>query len=431
MTVRIDRRQFLMGSTALLASGALSSGLSPALAQEVVLRMIFWGGQDRADRTYSVAELYKEATGVAVEGEFLSFADYWAKLATQTAGGSAPDVVQMDGVGRYVIGYAERGALAPLNEFVGNELKLDDFDEDQLAAGTINGDLYAISLGANAAAMVVNTAAFERAGVDLPGKMTTYDDIRAIGEAFNSKNVGMKVIEDGSGLWHMFENWLRQRGKALYAPDGTLGFDANDATEWFQLWADLRADGICVSPEDQALDAGGLETKMLSLGKAAMVGQWSNLLVAYQDLNQDRLTLTNLPRIAADSPNGHYRKPSMFFSVSATSEHRAEAAEFISFFVNDPEANKILGDERGIPCSAAVREVVAPTLGEQSRIGLQYVGDLGSDLAPPPPPPPAAAGEINESLLPMVSQEVGFGARSPEDGGQYLIQIANDAPARG
>ena len=52
MTLRLDRRQFLMGSTALLAA----SGLSPAMAQEA-LRLIFWGGQARADRTYGVTDL--------------------------------------------------------------------------------------------------------------------------------------------------------------------------------------------------------------------------------------------------------------------------------------------------------------------------------------------------------------------------------------
>lgn len=53
MTFRVDRRQFLMGSTALLAAGALS----PVLAQDSSLRLLFWGSQARADRTYGVTDL--------------------------------------------------------------------------------------------------------------------------------------------------------------------------------------------------------------------------------------------------------------------------------------------------------------------------------------------------------------------------------------
>ena len=46
MTFNIGRRQFLMGSSALLAAGALAR---PAFAQSDALRLYWWGGQTRAD----------------------------------------------------------------------------------------------------------------------------------------------------------------------------------------------------------------------------------------------------------------------------------------------------------------------------------------------------------------------------------------------
>ena len=45
-----------------------------------------------------------------------------------------------------------------------------------------------------------------------------------------------------------------------------------------------------------------------------------------------------------------------------------------------PEAVKALGVERGIPCVAAARDVVAPTLDEQSQIALNFVANLGDLL---------------------------------------------------
>ena len=132
MTIRIDRRQFLLGSTALVAAGA--AGIMPAWAQGANLRLTFWGGQARADRTYGVSDLYdKDHAGSKIDGEFLAWNDYWPKLATQTAGGNAPDVIQMDY--RYIVEYAKRNGIAPLDEFVGSTLKLDDFDADQLEDG--------------------------------------------------------------------------------------------------------------------------------------------------------------------------------------------------------------------------------------------------------------------------------------------------------
>ena len=417
MTIRIDRRQFLMGSSALVAAGA--AGVMPAWAQDANLRLIFWGGQARADRTYGVTDLYDQAN---IEGEFLAWNDYWPKLATQTAGGNAPDIIQMDY--RYIVEYAQRNAIAPMDDYVGSVLQLDDFDQDQLDGGKVDGKLYGISLGANAVATLINPAAFEEAGVEAPTNDWTYDDIMTKGEAFAAANVrnGMKMMTDSSGTEPMLDNWLRQKGLALYTADGKLGFGAEEMTEWFSMWNKVREAGVIVAPDDQALDTGPLETTMLVTGNAALMPSNSNQLVGYQALVQDKLDMIGYPRLAPGVGGGHYRKPSMFFSVG--NNNPEAAAAFVNFFVNDVEAGKILGVERGVPCAAHVREAVAPTLDEANQIALNFVANLGDLLGPLPPPPPAAAGEIDISLLRTLSQEVAFGARTPEDAGPYFVTEA-------
>lgn len=425
MGMSLDRRSFLLGTSALAAAATIW----PAFAAEQ-LRLIFWGGQGRADRTYKVTDLYTAAKGTGIEGEFLAWNDYWPKLATQTAGGNAPDIIQMDY--RYIVEYANRNAIAPLDDYVGGALKLDAFDADQLEGGKVGGKLYGISLGANSVATLINTVAFEEAGVAAPTNAWTYDELMTIGEAFNSKNIrgGMKAISDSSYNEPGLDNWLRQRGKALYTADGKLGFDEQDAVEWYQLWAKLRAAGVCVSAEDQALDTGPLETTMLVTGKSALMPSNSNQLVGYQALVKDKLGMCGYPRIAAGVGGGHYRKPSMFFSVAGSSANKEAAADFLNFFISDPEAAKALGVERGIPCLPATRDVVAPTLDEQSQIALNFVANLGDLLGPLPPPPPAKAGEVDSSLIRTLGQEVGFGAKTPEQAGKELVTGATDILAR-
>jgi multiple sugar transport system substrate-binding protein len=421
MTLRIDRRKFLMGSTALVAAGVLT----PAQAQAAALRLIWWGGQARADRTLAVADAFAAATGGPVPaGEFLSWNDYWPKLATQTAGGNAPDVLQMDY--RFIVEYATRDAIAPLDEFLGSALTLSDFDQDQLEGGKVDGKLYGVSLGANSVATVVNTTAFEEAGLEVPTMAWTYDDIPTIGEAFKSKNIrgGMKAFADGSYTEPMLDNWIRQRGKPLYTADGKLGPDVDDMVDWYRMWNGFREAGYIVSAEDQALDTGAPEVSMVALNKAAMMPSNSNQLVIHQSINPDKLTITSYPRIAAGVGGGHYRKPSQFWSIAGSSANKEEAAKFVSFFVNDIEAGKILGVERGIPCSKAVRDAITPTLDEQSQVALNFVSSLGDLLGPLPPPPPNAAGEIDTSLFRTLGQEVGFGGRTPEDAAKYFVEEA-------
>ena len=140
--------------------------------------------------------------------------------------------------------------------------------------------------------------------------------------------------------------------------------------------------------------------------------------------------MANYPRISPSTGGGHYRKPSQFWSMASTSTQKELAADFISYFVNDPEAGKILQVERGIPCSAAVRDAIAPLLDEQSQVALNFVANLGDLLGPLPASPPAAAGEIDQSLLDVLADEVAFGARTPEDAGKFFVEEATAILAR-
>ena len=56
-----------------------------------------------------------------------------------------------------------------------------------------------------------------------------------------------------------------------------------------------------------------------------------------------------------------WNKPGMFLTISETSAHKKEAAEFINWFVNSEEANDIMMGERGTPASSAVREHMKST----------------------------------------------------------------------
>ncbi|MCP8883099.1 extracellular solute-binding protein [Devosia sp. XJ19-1] len=416
MTIQLGRRQFLMGTSALLAAGM--AGISPAWAQSA-LRLIFWGGQARADRTYAVTDLYEAAGNAGVESEFLSWNDYWPKLATQTAGGTAPDIIQMDY--RYIVEYATRNAIAPIDDIIGD---LGEFDADQLEGGKVDGKLYGISLGANSVATLANKKAIEEIGETVPDNSWTYADLERLGEAFKAAGNGMVAFSDGSGTEPMLDNWVRQRGKSLYTADGKLGFTADDMVEWFTMWNGFRDKGYIVDAETQALDTGAPESSMVAMKKAAMMPSNSNQLVIHQSINDDELTITSYPRIAPGVGGGHYRKPSMFFSVGGSSADKEAAAAFINFFVTNPEAGAVLGVERGIPCNAAVREAITPTLDAQSQIALNFVANLGDLVGALPPSPPAAAGEIDLNLLRVISQEVAFGARSPEDAGQYFVDEA-------
>src|SRR5690348_7314708 len=112
MAARVPRRVVMqMGAAALL--GTALDGSALAQAARTRLRMTWWGGADRAKRTQAALEAYqKHNTGTQIDTETIGWGDYWTRLATQVAGGNAPDIIQMDY--RYIYEYARRKALKPL-----------------------------------------------------------------------------------------------------------------------------------------------------------------------------------------------------------------------------------------------------------------------------------------------------------------------------
>src|SRR6185312_6497390 len=108
-----------------------------------------------------VIDLFKAANpGVEVDGQSLpGGGDYWTWLATQTAGGNPPDVIQMDY--RYIAEYATRGVLLPLDEMIGSTIDLSSWPEDRVNSGRVAGKVYGLSLGANTWAMITNHTAWE------------------------------------------------------------------------------------------------------------------------------------------------------------------------------------------------------------------------------------------------------------------------------
>jgi len=82
-------------------------------------------------------------------------------------------------------------------------------------------------------------------------------------------------------------------------------------------------------------------------GEATMTFVWSNLIGAIRDkLGSDSYMV---PPPGPGSREGMFLRPSSFFSVAQTSPHNAAAGRFLTFFLGDLEANRILAAERGVP----------------------------------------------------------------------------------
>src|SRR3569623_1097144 len=89
MTAVIDRRTFLASGASAAALAAMGNG---ARAADAAVRVAWWGGKDRAERTEKALETYAGAhAGTTFSTEYLGCGVFCERLTTETSGGNSPD----------------------------------------------------------------------------------------------------------------------------------------------------------------------------------------------------------------------------------------------------------------------------------------------------------------------------------------------------
>jgi multiple sugar transport system substrate-binding protein len=387
------------------ASGGTSSNQPSARASQITsasLQLGWWGGAARAKRTQQVMDLFKQKNpGWTLAGQTTSFNDYWNKMNTQAAAGGLPDVMQMDMsyIGRYV----QSKQLLALDKYR-DTFNLGDFDKNQLEQGTVGGKLYGISLGGNIGATMYNKSAIQRAGLSLPAQDISWEGFATYLSNLGKKlPAGMYPTDDPGfsiGVIAPFEIWIRQRRPELWTKDGKLAFKSSDVHDWFQYWVDLRRSKLVV-PTDVAAAAatnGTPAASTIATGKAAFLITWSNFNGQYQVLMKDEVGMMRDPAGGRGSLVGDYVKASQLFSIPTTSKSAAAAAQFISFFIHDTNAAKVLGVERGVPGSARTRSVIQPTLQPDDQAQVSYFDSLSKNTRPKTVLDPPGAGDVQTAL---------------------------------
>lgn len=421
--MRMNRRSFMIGTAGAAAGLAFSGGAMPAFADATQLRAMWWGSPDRGKRTVAVAELFHAKNpDISVIGESISGDGYWAKLATGMASQNISDVFQLEP--STISDYSKRGACMPLDQFVPSTLNVDSFGKDVLKLTTVDGKLYGIGLGLNSFAMFYDEEIFKKTGLTPPSPTTTWADYADLVVEL-TKAAGKRAYWGGpygARYNYVLDVWLRQRGKSLYSEDGGLGFGVDDAKEWYSYWEDLRQRGGTVSPDVQTLDQNTIESNCLAQGKSAIGMAYSNQLVGYQLVVKSKLAVTMLPREKKGGPSGHYYRPALIWSVGATSKNGEAAAKFINFFVNDPDAGKILGVERGVPMSPAVRAAILPTLNPVEQQTVGYVELLKDQVGTYPAPAPLGSGEFDQNVMRSVADQLAFGKITVAEAAQKLVE---------
>ncbi len=426
----INRRQFLLGAGG-LAAAATTGGLTACAPGSVgggnqgggnesgatTLALTWWGNPTRNKNTQAMIDAYTKANpNVKIEPQPGEGASYWDKLATQTAGGQAPDIIQMDM--NYIAEYGTRGALLDLKD-----VDVTKFVEGTVDSGKIDDKLVGVNAGINSALFFANPKIFEKAKMDLPDDTTwTWDQLIEVGAEVASKagvTFGVAALINADA---MFGTFVRQHGKELFTPDG-LGFDVAEA----QAWYDLLLKGVKAKafgrPEQISEEiAKPLDQSAIVVGTAGIQFYNSNQLEAVTNAaGGELMEMLRGPSMTGKATDRKtWYKASMLWSASARTKNPEAVVAWIDWFANSPEAGNIEKAERGIPPNSELQEAVKPNLSPSQQKVLQYITDIAPEVANTPIAPPPGGGTIAEKLQ-RHGLEVLFGRASSADAAQKFV----------
>ncbi|GAF64166.1 ABC transporter substrate-binding protein [Bacillus sp. TS-2] len=395
-----------------------------ASGDQTVLRVAWWGGQERHDMTLQAIDLFEEKNpDIKVEPEFTSWDGYWERLNTQAAGSNLPDVINMDN--SKLNEYHSRGLLLDLSELISaGNIDLENVDDIYQEINEAGDEVLAVAIGANALASLVNEDVMEDHGIQLePGY--TYEELQeAMLEMKEGNDDFFYGFDFANSEFELFTLFARQNQQSVFNEDGTdIGFTEDTLVEYFDF-VQTMVNSEASPSHDITMDYVDGGNSMIGEGSAAIQIGASNQIIGQSQSTEHTLGLNLLPSLA-NGEDANWIRPSMSFAISTNSEKQEAAATFIDFFTNDLDANEILMAERGVPISSEVRSHLEGLVDEPTRKTFEFLEMIADYSSPADPLSPAGETEVRGSFLRII-ELVKYDRITPEEAAsQFIAEVSS------
>ena len=165
-------------------------------------------------------------------------------------------------------------------------------------------------------------------------------------------------------------------------------------------------------------------------GNAAMSLNLSNYYTVYSQALGQELGLAMVPQMDEGTQTGMYLNPNMYWSISANCENPQAAAAVINYLINDETAAKLIGTDRGISLSSAIRDMMATDAETDvyTKNSLEYVNRVSAVVSSTNPADPVNSAELI-SVLKNDYVAVMYGEMTAQDCvADFIAQAASILP---
>ncbi len=268
---RLSRRSALKGAGALGVAAATSSFASTrAGAQDKVqIRLGTWAAVEEAAELQVVIDAVNaEATDFEIVSEPQP-SDYYTKLQTTIAGGTAPDLFWLSQ--EYVAGYASLGAVLDISDRLAEDdapaADLSDYFEPILRTAQYEGQTYGLPWISQPVMLYYNPALLEAAGIAEPDETWDWDTFKEAAAAVTDPAAGVYGASFNS--WPPIHMFIWQAGGETVTEDlASCPIDTPEAIAGAQFYADIIYNEQYAVPEAMITEQGFAE--MAKAGKVAM-----------------------------------------------------------------------------------------------------------------------------------------------------------------
>ncbi|GAB3278627.1 ABC transporter substrate-binding protein [Kineosporia babensis] len=328
--------------------GSGNSGGSTDADGNVTIDWSMWsGGTAEKDAWQAAADAVHAADPkITVKLETTSFDDYFTKMGTRIAGGSAPCIVSVQSLR---LGALKDGLL-PLDDLIQSKsLDTEDFVPASLEGLASDGAQYGIPYDNGPMLMLYNVDRFKEAGVDAPKAGWTWNDFTAAAKALSTD--GKFGFAAYPADLQMFPMLLSLSGQQPVSEDGKLQLDNAELQAAGQTYADLVGKDK-VAPELSGNDSTYAYNQFIA-GNAAMVvdGPWD--LLSIQSQSDFQLGAVEIPA----GPSGSKTlSAGSGFGISKSCKNPDEAFAAIQTITSTEQLSKLAADGRAFPSRVSAQE---------------------------------------------------------------------------
>ncbi len=240
-----------------------------ASREKVTIRLATWAGaQEAAELEAIIDEINAEAETFQIVHEPAP-ADYYTKIQTMFAGGTAPDLLWL--AQEYVVPYAARGALLDLTDRLAADDRpvadLDDYFPLVLEHAQYEGRTYGLPWVAQPVIVYYNMDLFDEKNIPYPTDDWTWEEFRELAAQLTDKERGIWGTSfNGWPPVHMF---IWQAGGEVISPDlKSSPIDSPEAIEALEFYNSIIYNEEVAPPMATVNEQGFSE--MFKAGKIAM-----------------------------------------------------------------------------------------------------------------------------------------------------------------